>query len=40
MSTKKQKKSAAREWVDALVFAVVAASLIRWLLLEPFTIPT
>lgn len=39
MSTKK-KKSATREWVDALVFAVVAASLIRWLLLEPFTIPT
>lgn len=40
MSKTKQKKSAAREWVDALVFAVVAASLIRWLLLEPFTIPT
>jgi signal peptidase I len=41
MSSKnKKKKSAAREWLDALVFAVVAASLIRWLLLEPFTIPT
>ncbi|SHO65097.1 signal peptidase I [Algoriphagus zhangzhouensis] len=40
MSKTKQKKSAAREWIDALVFAVVAASLIRWLLLEPFTIPT
>ena len=40
MSKSKQKKSAAREWIDALVFAVVAASLIRWLLLEPFTIPT
>lgn len=41
MSTSpKKKKSAAREWFDALVFAVVAASLIRWLLLEPFTIPT
>lgn len=38
--SKNKKKSAAREWVDALVFAVVAASLIRWLLLEPFTIPT
>ncbi|UJP63673.1 signal peptidase I [Mongoliitalea daihaiensis] len=36
----KKKKSATREWVDALVFAVIAASLIRWLLLEPFTIPT
>lgn len=40
MSQSKHKKSATREWVDALVFAVVAASLIRWLLLEPFTIPT
>lgn len=40
MSQSKTKKSAIREWVDALVFAVVAASLIRWLLLEPFTIPT
>lgn len=40
MSKSKAKKSPAREWLDALVFAVVAASLIRWLLLEPFTIPT
>ena len=40
MSQSKIKKSATREWLDALVFAVVAASLIRWLLLEPFTIPT
>ena len=40
MSQPQKKKSAAREWVDALVFAVVAASLIRWLFLEPFTIPT
>ena len=40
MSKTKPKKSAFREWIDALVFAVVAASLIRWLLLEPFTIPT
>lgn len=40
MSKTKPKKSTAREWLDALVFAVVAASLIRWLLLEPFTIPT
>lgn len=40
MSQSKNKKSATREWLDALVFAVVAASLIRWLLLEPFTIPT
>ncbi|MFN4000085.1 signal peptidase I [Algoriphagus sp.] len=40
MSQSKNKKSPTREWIDALVFAVVAASLIRWLLLEPFTIPT
>ena len=36
----KKKKSVLREWVDAIVFAVVAASLIRWLFLEAFTIPT
>lgn len=40
MTEEKKKKSAAREWADALIFAVIAASLIRWLLLEPFTIPT
>lgn len=40
MSQPQKKKSATREWVDALVFAVIAASLIRWLFLEPFTIPT
>ncbi|HAA11408.1 MAG TPA: signal peptidase I [Cytophagales bacterium] len=36
----KKKKSKFREWVDAIVFAVIAASLIRWLFFEPFTIPT
>ena len=36
----KVKKSAAREWWDAIVFAVIAATLIRWALLEAFTIPT
>ncbi|MFC2124987.1 signal peptidase I [Bacteroidota bacterium] len=35
-----KKKSALREWVDAIVFAVIAATIIRWLLLEAFTIPT
>ncbi|EON78310.1 Signal peptidase I [Lunatimonas lonarensis] len=40
MSTTPKNKSAFREWADALLFAVIAASLIRWLLLEPFTIPT
>jgi len=36
----KKHKSALREWVDAIVFAVIAATIIRWLLLEAFTIPT
>ena len=35
-----QQKSKTREWVDAIVFAVVAATIIRWLFLEAFTIPT
>lgn len=35
-----KKKSVAREWVDAIVFAVIAATIIRWLFLEAFTIPT
>ena len=36
----KANKSKSREWVDAIVFAVVAATLIRWLFLEAYTIPT
>ncbi len=36
----KKKKSPFREWLDALIFAVVVASIIRWLLFEPFMIPT
>lgn len=35
-----KKKSFAREWADAIVFAVIAATIIRWLFLEAFTIPT
>jgi signal peptidase I len=35
-----KKKSAFREWLDSIVFAVVAATLIRWLFMEAFTIPT
>lgn len=35
-----KKKSPFREWLDSVVFAVVAASLIRWLLFEPYTIPS
>jgi signal peptidase I len=34
------KKSALREWFDSVLFAVVAATLIRWLFMEAFTIPT
>lgn len=34
------KKSTAREWTEAIVFAVFAATLIRWLIMEAFTIPT
>ncbi|OIN58338.1 signal peptidase I [Arsenicibacter rosenii] len=36
----KPKKSPAREWFDSILFAVVAATLIRWLFMEAFTIPT
>lgn len=36
----KKPKSKTREWVDAIVFAVIAATIIRWLLMEAFTIPT
>jgi signal peptidase I len=38
--TVKKKKSKSREWLDAIVFAVVAATLIRGLFLEAYTIPT
>jgi signal peptidase I len=36
----KRQKSIVREWWDAIVFAVVAATLIRWLIMEAYTIPT
>ena len=36
----KIKKSALREWVDAIIFAVVAATIIRMFLFEAYTIPT
>ncbi|GAA4341471.1 hypothetical protein GCM10023149_53810 [Mucilaginibacter gynuensis] len=35
-----KKKSAAREWTDAIIFAVIAATLIRTLFIEAYTIPT
>ena len=34
------KKSVAREWIDAAVFAIVAATLIRTFVFEAYTIPT
>jgi len=36
----KKKKSTGREWLDAGIFAVVAATLIRTFLFEAYTIPT
>jgi signal peptidase I len=39
-AVQKHKKSTAREWGDALVFAVVAATLIRTFIFEAYTIPT
>lgn len=34
------KKTWAREWVDAIIFAVIAATIIRTFLIEAYTIPT
>ncbi len=36
----KKKKSAVREWLDAAVFAIIAATLIRTFIFEAYTIPT
>src|SRR5690606_13744205 len=36
----KKKKSAVREWLDAAIFAVIAATLIRTFVFEAYTIPT
>jgi len=33
-------KTKSREWADSLIFAVVAATLIRWATFEAYTIPT
>ncbi|MCK8493059.1 signal peptidase I [Spirosoma sp. RP8] len=38
--TAKPKKSALREWADSVLFAVIAATLIRFLTFEAFAIPT
>lgn len=39
-AVKNHKKSTTREWIDAGVFAVVAATLIRIFVFEAYTIPT
>ena len=39
-TTTRPKKSTAREWFDAIIFAVVAALIIRTYVFEAFTIPT
>jgi signal peptidase I len=39
-AVRKYKKSTAREWIDAGVFAIVAATLIRTFVFEAYTIPT
>ncbi|MDT8392332.1 MAG: signal peptidase I [Bacteroidales bacterium] len=36
----KIKKGAVREWIDAIIFAVVAATIIRTFFIEAYTIPT
>lgn len=38
--TRVEPKSKLREWGDAILFAVIAATLIRWLIMEAYTIPT
>lgn len=39
-SKPRKKKSRTREWVDAIIFAVVAATIIRVFFIEAYTIPT
>src|SRR4051812_2953098 len=38
--SKQKKKSAFREWLDSILFAVIAATIIRWLFFSAFVIPT
>jgi signal peptidase I len=39
-AVKKHRKTAAREWFDAAIFAIVAATLIRTFIFEAYTIPS
>ena len=36
----KKKKTVLREWLDAIVFAVIVATVVRWALMSAYTIPT
>ncbi len=40
LTTERPKKGSVREWADAIIFAVVAATIIRTFLFEAYTIPT
>lgn len=40
MAKTKKKKSVGREWLDAALFAIIAATLIRTFFIEAYTIPT
>jgi len=39
-TTPKAPKTKTREWADSLIFAIVAATLIRWATFEAYTIPS
>ncbi|MBH8559459.1 signal peptidase I [Hymenobacter negativus] len=39
-SSPKPPKSKTREWADSLIFAIVAATLLRWSAVEAYTIPS
>lgn len=39
-ATPAKPKTLVQEWLDAAIFAVVVATLVRWALLEAYTIPT
>ena len=39
-STPPTPKSSSRQWVDSLLFAVIAASLLRWSAVEAYVIPS
>ena len=40
INTSARKKSVLKEWVDSVAFAVIAATIIRWLFFSAFVIPT